>query len=186
MDIRVVIGLIVLAIVVIVLIAAAVIMRRRNSERLRTRFGPEYERSVREKGSAVRAEAELKQRMERVSRMAIRPLPESARQRYWERWLGVQRAFVDDPRFAVAAADDLITDVMAARGYPIKTFEQLAADVSVDHAQVVSDYRAAHEIAQHNRTGEVSTEELRKAITYYRSLFEELLETRAPARKEVA
>jgi hypothetical protein len=178
--------------VLIVVIAAAVViggllyMRRRNTLLLRSRFGPEYERSVREKGSAARAEEELKHRVQRVSRLEIRPLPEPARQRYWERWLGVQRTFVDDPRFAVAAADDLIADVMSARGYPIEGFEQQAADISVDHPQVVANYRAAHAIALRNRTDAASTEDLRKAITNYRSLFEELLETGPHKRKEVA
>src|SRR5512135_648752 len=120
MDTRVVLGLILLVIFVVAWIGVSVILRLRSSQQLRIRFGPEYERSLREKGSTARAEAELKRRMMRVSRLGIRSLPESARQRYWERWLGVQRAFVDDPRFAVAAADDLITDVMAARGYPIQ------------------------------------------------------------------
>jgi hypothetical protein len=185
MDTRVVIVVIVV-IAAVVVIGALLLMRRRNTRLLRTRFGPEYERSVHERGSAARAEEELKQRMARVSKLDIKPLPESARQRYWERWLGVQRTFVDDPNFAVAAADDLIADVMSARGYPIEGFEQQAADVSVDHPQVVTYYRAAHEIAMRNRNHEASTEELRKAITNYRFLFEELLETEIHRRKEVA
>jgi hypothetical protein len=181
-----------LVIVVIAIIVAAVViggilyMRRRNTRVLRTRFGPEYERSVRERGSAARAEEDLKRRMDRVSKLEIKPLPETARQRYWERWLGVQRTFVDDPKFAVGAADDLIADVMSARGYPIEGFEQRAADISVDHPEVVANYRAAHQIALRNRHGEANTEDLRKAITNYRSLFEELLETGIHKRREVA
>ena len=185
MDTRVIVVLIV-AIAAALIVGGMIYMRRRNSELLRTRFGPEYERSLHEKGSAARAEEELKQRVERVKRMEIRPLPESARQRYWERWLAVQRTFVDDPKYAVTAADDLIGDVMSARGYPVQGFEQQAADISVDHPRVVSEYRVAHSLALRNRTGEANTEDLRKAITSYRSLFEELLEPGSQNRKEVA
>jgi hypothetical protein len=71
--------------------------------------------------------------------------------------------------------------VMDARGYPMEEFEQRAADLSVDHPQVVQNYRAAHVIAGKNDGGGASTEELRQAMVYYRSLFEELLGA-TPAR----
>lgn len=184
MDIRIVV-LVIVALAVAALIGCLIYIRRRHTELLRTRFGPEYERSLREKGNATRAEEELKRRLDRVSHLDLHPLPEPARQRYWERWLGVQRTFVDDPRFAVTAADDLISDVMKARGYPAETFEQRAADISVNYPRVVAEYRVAHEIARRNRNDEASTEELRKAIKSYRALFEELLET-GQERREVA
>jgi hypothetical protein len=67
-------------------------------------------------------------------------------------------------------------------------FEQRAADLSVDHAHVVDNYRAAHEIAVLHRKGQASTEDLRQAMIYYRSLFEDLLNGRKSEtiRKEVA
>jgi hypothetical protein len=40
---------------------------------------------------------------------------------------------------------------------------------------VVENYRAAHEIAVRERTGQASTEDLRRAMLYYRNLFMELL-----------
>jgi hypothetical protein len=184
MDTRVVI-FVIGAIAVVALIAGLIYMRRRHTELLRTQFGPEYERSLREKGSATRAQAELEQRMQRVSRLDLHPLTEPTRQRYWERWLGVQRTFVDDPRFAVAAADDLIADVMKDRGYPSENSEQRAADISVSHPRVVAEYRVACEIARRNRNAEATTEELRTAIKSYRALFEDLLET-GHERREVA
>jgi hypothetical protein len=55
-------------------------------------------------------------------------------------------------------------------------FEQRAADISVDHPEVVENYRIAHEIALRDRDGQASTEDLRKAMVHYRALFEELLE----------
>jgi hypothetical protein len=88
----------------------------------------------------------------------------------------VQKQFVDDPSLAVADADRLVTDVMASRGYPMVDFEQRAADVSVNYPGVVQNYRAARNIvAQHSR-GQAGTEELRQAMVYFRSLFDELLD----------
>ena len=80
-------------------------------------------------------------------------------------------------------ADRLVADVMQARGYPVGDFEQRVADISVDHPHVVANYRAAHTIALANERGEVSTEDLRQAMVHYRSLFEDLLETK---EREVA
>lgn len=54
-------------------------------------------------------------------------------------------------------------------------FESMAADISVDHPTVVSTYRAAQAIAARDARGEADTEELRKAVIYYRTLFDELL-----------
>ena len=67
---------------------------------------------------------------------------------------------------------------MQKRGYPMGDFEHRAADISVDHPGVVSNYRAAQEIRARNLRGEVDTEELRKAVVHYRALFDELLEVR--------
>jgi hypothetical protein len=54
----------------------------------------------------------------------------------------------------------------------------------VDHPVVVENYRAAHDIAVRHSRGQASTEDLRKAMVHYRSLFEELLEDSIPQRKE--
>ena len=62
---------------------------------------------------------------------------------------------------------------MRERGYPVEDFEQQAADVSVDHPEVVEHYRKAHAIHTGSRA---STEELREAMLHYRALFAELLE----------
>ena len=67
---------------------------------------------------------------------------------------------------------------MEARGYPMATFDQRAADISVDHPQVVDHYRIAHEIATRRwASGVPDTEALRQATLHYRALFADLLET---------
>jgi hypothetical protein len=183
MDMPTVIGI--AAGILILIVTWAVIENGRKSDRLRQRFGPEYEQLVAERGSASRAEAALQAREKRVEKLSIRHLSPVDRQRYAEDWAAVQRRFVDDPSLAVADADTLVTAVMTARGYPMSDFEQRAADISVAYPKMVQTYRAARVILGRHRTGEATTEDLRRAMVYFRSLFEELLEAPVMARGEV-
>jgi hypothetical protein len=171
----------IIVIVVIVLALAWVLMRQQRTARLRKQFGPEYERTVNEAGSRQAAEAELEDRRARHEKFEIIALEPAAREGYLEQWRLVQAQFVDSPTEATRAADRLINEVMRARGYPVEDFEQRAADISVDHPQVVDDYRAAHAVAEANERSEASTEDLRQALVHYRSLFEDLLETHGAA-----
>jgi hypothetical protein len=183
--------LIVLAAVVILIIAALawLYMRKRRSTtaNLRRKFGPEYERAVREHGSERKAEAKLEDREKRVEKLNIRELDATERERFLKRWESVQSRFVDSPKGAVAEADDLVSSLMKTRGYPVSDFDQRAADISVDHPRVVENYRSAHEIALRVGKDGASTEDLRTAMIHYRSLFEELVQVPATVeRKEVA
>lgn len=175
----------VVAVAVIALVAVAVLSRQRTS-RLRRRFGPEYDRTVERRGGRREAESDLGSRVERREQLEIRELPSEARRRYLDSWRQVQAEFVDDPSNAVAGADRLVTSVMSERGYPMDDFERRAADISVDHPEVVERYRSAHGIAQKNENGDTTTEDLRQAIKHYRALFEELLEAPedAPVQRE--
>jgi hypothetical protein len=141
-------------------------------------------------GSRRQAEADLREREQRVRKLEIVPLPAHEAQRFRMEWQGVQARFVDDPRRAVAEADLLVRDVMQRRGYPMGDFESRAADLSVDHPVVVENYRAAQAIALRERQGEAGTEGLRQALVHYRTLFAELLDApqarRAPAEDRPA
>jgi hypothetical protein len=165
--------------VAVVLVAAAIwgIVRKRRSERLRRRFGGEYDRTIDQRGSRRAAETELAEREERRDELRIRPLSPGARERYSASWREVQAKFVDDPDGAIRDADGLVTEVMRERGYPLEDFEQRTADVSVDHPDVVENYRTAHAISMASERNEASTEDVRQAIRHYRTLFEDLLET---------
>ncbi len=178
----------IIAIIVVAIVAAAVvawaIARNRRTAALKSQFGPEYDRTLRERGSATEAEAALLQRQKRVEKFRMRELTAEEREGFITEWRMVQARFVDDPKRAVTDADDLVVRLMQARGYPMSDFEQRAADISVDHPRVVDNYRAAHQIAVRQRQGAATTEDLRNAIIYYRSLFDELLQT--PTRREVA
>jgi predicted nucleic acid-binding protein len=171
---------VVAALVVIGAIAAAWARKRRTAG-LQERFGPEYERTVAERDKRREAEQELAERERKREQLDIVPLSTEARAKYSESWRAVQTQFVDDPAGTVGDADRLVTDVMRERGYPIDDFDQRAADISVDHPDVVENYRAAHAIYVTHERGGADTEDLRQAFVHYRALFEELLEERVPA-----
>jgi hypothetical protein len=167
--------LVVVAIVAIVVLAW-VTYRSWRTHHLRDRFGPEYDRLINDNGGRSRAEKELDRRAKRVDRLEIRPLAPERRSRYSALWDDQQARFVDEPEIAVSEADHLVEEVMKERGYPVAEFDQRAADVSVDHPRMVENYRAAHQIVMEHRRGVRNTEDLRRAMIYYRDLFRELLE----------
>jgi hypothetical protein len=176
--------IIVTAVAVVAAMAIAfAIVRKRQSQRLRERFGPEYDRVVRDEGNARKAEGVLEFREKRREKFNIRPLSPAERSGYALRWEEIQARFVDDPREAVALADAAVSEIMQARGYPMGVFEQRAADLSVDYPLVVENYRAAHAIALRHGTGQASTEDLRQAMVHYRTLFQELLNESQLQRK---
>ena len=173
--------LILLAVVAVVSVVAGLFLfNRRRSEHLQSRFGPEYEREVEERGSRRKAEADLIEREKRVQKLSIRPLSPADRDNFSQRWSEVQALFVDDPQRSVDYADVLLGEVMGARGYPVSDFDQKAGDISVDHPDVVQNYRDGHEIVVRHRAGKAGTEDLRQAMIHYRALFEELVNEQQP------
>jgi hypothetical protein len=172
--------------VVAILIAVWAVISRQRTARLRKHYGSEYERTAQAVG-AQKAEDALIERERRVQKFHMRSLTADERGRYVTQWRQVQARFVDDPRQAVTEADALVNRLMGDRGYPMGEFEQRATDLSVSYPRVVESYRAAHEIALRHQQGLAGTEDMRQALIYYRSLFDELLETTtAGKRSEVA
>lgn len=162
-------------VVSILVIAAFVAYELSRRAGLKKRFGSEYNEAVRQTGSPLRAESQLEARARRVRHYDIRPLAGDERRRFVDAWRELQSRFVDNPSGSVAEADRLVTEVMAARGYPMAEFDRQAEDLSVDHPHVVSHYRAAHQIAEGQGRRQISTEDLRQAVRHYRALFEDLL-----------
>ncbi|MFY1633528.1 hypothetical protein ACN27F_09640 [Solwaraspora sp. WMMB335] len=184
--------IVIVTVAVLAVLAAAVLIwnfvRRRN---LRATFGPEYDRVVAERDSRGAAERELRERERRREQLTITPLSEEARARYAAAWEEVQAEFVDSPTTAVGNADELLTRLIAERGYPSGDYAEQTAQLSVDHARTLSRYREAHEIHLTNERGEADTEQLRQAVVHYRALFAELLGEQpihppAPAQTEAS
>jgi hypothetical protein len=176
----------------IVLIAAIVLAagllvwlgltRLRRRQQLRDRFGPEYDKALDDGENRRTAERELSEREKRHEQLDITPLSPAARDDYAQQWTMVQTRFVDRPDVAVAEADRLVVVVMGERGYPTEDYQQQVTDLSVEHAKTLGHYRSAHDIKTRHDEGQVSTEELRKAMVHYRSLFEDLLDADVDGR----
>jgi hypothetical protein len=88
------------------------------------------------------------------AREPLLPLDEGGRFR--DQWLEIQASFVDEPRRSVQQADALVADLM----------QRLAASFADERQQLE---------AQWDRGDDVSTEDLRVALTRYRSFFDRLL-----------
>jgi hypothetical protein len=160
-------------------------IQKERTQKLRSKFGPEYDKAVAEHRDRGHAESDLRKRADRVAKFHIQPLKAEDRSRYTEDWRREQSQFVDDPRAAVNHADTLVQQVMERRGYPMGDFDQNAANLSVDHPRVVENYRIAHEIALREGQGAGDTEDLRKAMVSYRALFDDLLVETAEKPEEV-
>jgi len=85
-------------------------------------------------------------------------LPNDEAGRYDERWKNVQVGFVDHPRQSVEEADKLVADLM----------QRLATEFAETRAGLERQWESSDN---------VSTEDLRVAMTRYRSFFERLLAT---------
>jgi hypothetical protein len=183
--------IVVLALVAALLALAAAVpgviyLRKKTTQKLRSKFGPEYGRVVEESGDERKAEAQLQTREKRVARYRIRPLSPEDRARFVAEWRKVQSRFVDNPKDATTHADDLLDQVMTARGYPDGDLDRRLGDLSVDHAQTVQDYRAANDTVLRHSRGEADTEDMRQAIIHYRTLFDELVGERETAPMKAA
>lgn len=174
----------VVVVITAVLLAASFVSRRHKTQRLKQHYGREYERLVAEAGNPTAAEAELTARESNRKKLDVVPLTPSALSDFTARWNQVQTGFVDNPSTAVGVADRLVTEVMRERGYPVDDFDRRAADISVDHPQIVENYRTAHGIHMSQQHGDVSTEQQREAFVHYRALFETLLATKDLATKD--
>ena len=160
--------------------------RRKQSHNLQERFGPEYGRTLNELGGRTKGESELKAREKRVERLDILPLAPPEAARFTEAWRALQSRFIDNPKGVVVEAEQLVRELMEKRGYPMGDFERRAGDISVDHPDVVANYRSAQAIALRDQRGSADTEELRRAVVHYRALFDELLEVREPRQETIA
>ncbi|WP_017587429.1 hypothetical protein [Nocardiopsis ganjiahuensis] len=186
-------GTIVIIVIAVILIAAGaavaaqlVILPALRTNRLRNRFGPEYDRALEAHSGKADAEHDLAERLRRRGGTELRDLTPQERAAHADAWASIQRDFVDDPVGSVRRARSLTDTIMRTLGYPDgpvaedgvhddASFERRAEDLSVDHPAAVARYRdtwAAGHLAEADRT---ATENLREALLAYRGLVEALL-----------
>lgn len=168
---------VVIVAIVLMLVAARAASARRRAH-LQERFGPEYDRTVEAAASRGDAEKTLAEREREREGLDVKPLSAAAQQRFLADWRGVQQRFVDDPETAATEAEQLVRRVMRERGYPTDEGQSRRADVmSVDHPEVVDRYRNGCEaLATRSGGSEEQTENLRRAMVDFRTVFETLLD----------
>ena len=98
------------------------------------------------------------------------------REELTQEWQQVQARFVDEPVLASSEAHVLVRRVLSERGYPTEDLDSQTDLVSVDHPEVVGDYREAVRRTRAGEKGEATTEDLREAMVHYRALFSRLLD----------
>ena len=177
MDTKYIIIAVVVILVILGVILGAIFSRRQRSKQYSDKYGSDYAHTVKTMGNEKKAQTEMDERQKHVETLNIRSLSLSERERYLAEWKAVQSKFIDQPGPATVEADHLIMEVMRIRNYPVSDFEQRAADISINYPELVSNYRLARAIAIKNEHHQADTEELRQALVYYRSLFDELLIT---------
>jgi len=102
----------------------------------------------------AQAEESLEPRVHEPEREPLLPTDQSGR--FTGRWQEIQASFVDQPRRSVEEADRLVADLM----------QQLAASFADERNRLEEQW---------DRGDDVSTEDLRLALTHYRSFFDRLL-----------
>ena len=170
-----VVALVLIVVLALLLAVAFLGGRARRTSRLRAEFGSEYERTADRSGRRREAEKELLARKAEHEQLTLRSLAPAAQQRFSDDWIGVQKRFVDTPALALTEADSLVTQLLTERGYPVDDFDTKARLLSVDHADVMDSYRAAHEVELANRSGAAGTESIRNAFLDFRRVFEKVL-----------
>jgi len=161
----------------LILIGGILLARRsseRRTQRLRTRFGPEYDRVVAQLGDR-RAKKLLEEREKRSLQVTVQPISRETRERFAGAWRAVQSRFVDAPGKSLIEADRLLEELMSQRGFTVGDYEQQTSDLSVHYPGLVQNYRVARVVADKERHGQAATEDLREAMIQYRVLYEELL-----------
>ena len=169
---------VIVVIVTSIVIVAGIVWlsyERSRSRHLRSRFGPEYDRAVREFGGRRAAELQLARREARARELRNRHLNPADRDRFLEQWKLCQAQFVDDPSGALERAEQLLDEVMRARGFSSGNPLDRMTDIAAAYPEHTGRYREACQIAARQRTGETSTEELRSAFLHYRNLFDDLI-----------
>lgn len=185
-DPRFIFGVLVVVLIVGTVLGIYIERRKKRTQALRNRFGTEYDRAVSVHGSEQKAEAKLADRATRVEKLNIRDLTLTERSRFLAEWQAVQSRFVDHPKGAVTEADELVSSLLLAKGYPVSAFDQRAADISVNHPVLMETYRSAHAIAVRSGPVQATTEELRTAMIHYRAIFDELVQAKALADHKAA
>lgn len=169
--------IVVIAAILIAAVLAVVVRAELIKRALRSSFGPEYDRAVVDAGGRKAAAKELARRRAEHHRLRPEPISATDREFYTTSWRHIQGGFIDNPAAALSGAEQLVTRLLDARGYPTDDEAEQLALLSVLHGNTLAEFRAAREIGRQATAapGATSTEALRIALVKYHVLFGELL-----------
>ena len=165
------------AVVLVLLVVLAVRARSRrraaaHTHDLRDRFGPEYDRTVADRGRDE-GERELEGRVDRYRRSPARPLPTDERRRALASWSELQAAYVDDPRVAIQRAEALLRRILDEREVPSDRLDDRVTAAAFVRPGLADQYRKAHQVfieVEAERTGPADEHDQRMAFLVYREL----------------
>src|SRR3954471_13109792 len=100
MDTTLIVFLVV-ALAIVVVGVIGLMASKKKSQHLQDRFGPEYNRTLKQTGRRGEAEKALEQRATRVEKLHIKELQPEEQQRFTKSWRTVQTRFVDEPAQAI-------------------------------------------------------------------------------------
>ncbi len=172
------IGIIIAILVIVPLLGAAIAgQARHRKQSLRKSFGPEYETVAQEHDSKQEVDRELLRRKRLHDQLSLHPISTADQKFYVTSWGQLQGEFLDAPAVALSSAEQLVSRLLDARGYPGDDPAERLALLSVEHADALGDYRRAQRITEHTRrkSAPVPTEEIRQALLTYHALFNELM-----------
>ncbi len=94
----------------------------------------------------------------------------------WEsEWESLQEELSDDPAASLGALDRLVAEMLESRGYALT--DAIASEG--DDPEVLSEFRAAHEVTQATEAGrDVDPGDVAMAVNAYRALYEHVINDR--------
>lgn len=133
-EILLIAGIAVLVLIVLALVAWFVTSRKRKrQERLRSRYGREYDATIDAKGERAGLD-DLDHRERERADLSLRQVDDATRDDLRERMTELQFRFVEDPSEVMLEAQRVVTDGLRARGFPVAEDRERALRLlSVDH-----------------------------------------------------
>jgi hypothetical protein len=136
------------AVIVGLIIWAAVSASRRKAERerLRERYGSEYDRTLAMHRNTRSAIADLKEREQLHDELELTDLNDADRDLIRRHMASLQYRFVDDPADVMLQTERVVTEVLRAKGYPVAEDRERGLRLfSVDHPEQAGAIRTALE-----------------------------------------
>jgi hypothetical protein len=120
-------------------------------------------------------QAWLDRRREALSESPLRPLSNPDRERYEAAWRQVQTNFVEDPRSGIFDADQLVQNVLHARGVRMPHAAARPGPGEPQGPEALERYWAGHDVVERRGEPNVPTPDLWRAMADFQAVLDALL-----------